>query len=170
MTQTNKKKLILDGYNVIYKIPALTAKLKDSLAASRDTLAQYLLDWKRFHPNYDISVIFDGRDSISLNYSHTNLKGIDCYFTKSNVEADDRIISIIKNINNKNDIIVISDDNKIRNHCRSYKVAMEHPSFFIKKDLTKSKQINNDKNVIDPKDVSEINKWYEEELKKRTEA
>ena len=41
------KKLILDGYNVIHKIPELYALLKKDLERARDGLAGYLLSWSR---------------------------------------------------------------------------------------------------------------------------
>jgi predicted RNA-binding protein with PIN domain len=75
--------LILDGYNIIHKIPHLRVHLNQGLEDARKALVNFMITWARTH-NYkgSISIIFDGRDGI-INTTQP-LCGIKCIYTKTN--------------------------------------------------------------------------------------
>ncbi|NQU94674.1 MAG: NYN domain-containing protein [Candidatus Omnitrophica bacterium] len=127
-----KKIFILDGYNVIYRISELTAKLKESLAEARSALAMHVAGWKRSRVNAEIIIVFDGRDVDFMDYSRTKIGGIDCVFTRAKEAADDRIISMVKNSKEPSSITVISHDNRVRNGSRVHGARVEYPTFLQK--------------------------------------
>lgn len=113
------KKLILDGYNVIHKIPELYALLKTDLERARDGLAKYLISWSRQN-NFSgqLYIVFDGQSGISKPRG-TEPSGVKCVFTPTNQTADDRIIRMVKNEKDPNSITVVSDDNYVLTECKS---------------------------------------------------
>ena len=110
--------LILDGYNVIHKIPSLRNHLKRSLEEARKALANFIITRASSYDKSSISIVFDGRDGI-INTGSV-LSGIKCIYTKTRQEADDLIISLIRNSPNPRNITVISDDNYVANNCKAH--------------------------------------------------
>ncbi|MCK4463409.1 MAG: NYN domain-containing protein [Candidatus Omnitrophica bacterium] len=160
------KTIILDGYNVIHKIPELSRKLDESLAAARTALAIHMSSWRRKYLYQRIHIVFDGQDRATWSYSQTALHGIGCSFTQTKDEADDYIIRIIRKSKNPHDITVISDDNKIRNNCKAYGVKVESPSF-LNKSREKSRGTKEAAKTINTKDNKEITDYYEAHLKEK---
>ena len=111
--------LILDGYNVIHRIPQLRDHLTQNLGNARRALANFMIARTRTY-NYKgkISIVFDGRDGI-IN-TNQPFYGIKCIYTKTKQEADDKIISMVRNSQNSADITVISDDNYVTNNCKAH--------------------------------------------------
>lgn len=136
------KKIILDGYNVIHKLPMLTVKLDQGLEASRLALAQLLSTWCRRYSNADICIVFDGRDRESPQTSPNTIAGIKCIFTRTGEDADDRIIKLVRNSGTPRDVTVISEDNNVINSCRAHGADVKPASFLIP---------SNKKNRTDPK-------------------
>ncbi len=128
-----QKILIADGYNVINAIPELEAKIGQSLEAARMALAQYLFPWKN---SFEIYIVFDGRSNTVWD-NNSVLYGIKCIFSQGKEEADDCIISMVRDFSSKNaDITVITNDNYIRNNCRAYAAKVEPANYLIKKSKT----------------------------------
>jgi len=145
--------LILDGYNIIHKIPQLQNHINHSLEDARKALATFIITWARTHNNKaSISIVFDGRDGI-INSSQP-LCGIKCIFTKTKQEADDRIISIVRNSQNKKDTTVISDDNYVTNNCKAYGATVR-PALYL---LQEQKAVSNaeTEKLIDDNTANEI--------------
>jgi predicted RNA-binding protein with PIN domain len=163
-----KNSIILDGYNVIYKIPYLADKLKDSLAEARKSLALYMADWNRKNTSWDVCIVFDGRDQGAHLPSEISLSGIDCHFTKPGTEADDYIIAIVRQYHKSQKILVVSGDGKVHNNCKAYGIETVHPRFLegrtgkrkISSNCTEAKSTSQHKE-------SEITKWYKEQMNKR---
>lgn len=125
-----QKILIVDGYNAINAIAELEAKIDQSLEAARMALAQHLFPWKN---SFEIYIVFDGRDNMSWG-GNSVLYGIKCIFSQGKEEADDCIISMVRDFSSKNaDITVITNDNYIRNNCRAYAANVEPANYLIKK-------------------------------------
>ncbi len=152
------KTIILDGYNVIYKIPELAIKLDESLSAARTALAMHMSNWGRKYLYQQIHIVFDGQDSATRGYSQTALHGIECSFTRTKEEADDRILSMIRKSKEPFNITVISADNRVSNSCRTHGVSVKPPSFLEqttkktnRKNLGITKRINykQNKEIID---------------------
>jgi predicted RNA-binding protein with PIN domain len=162
---------ILDGYNVIGKIPRLRdIKLSRGLDAARKALAMMLSDINHNRPRIKFKIIFDGKTGEVLNYSKADLHGIECFFTKSGEEADDYIGIILMNRKDNAGVVVISGDNKVRNKCKVYGASIQEPLELQKlvgnqSKITQSTKTD-DKN-IKQQDGGDITRWYTKQLKKR---
>ena len=159
-----RKIFILDGYNVIYQIPELTAKLEESLAAARSALAMHMAGWRRSRVNAEILIVFDGRDSDFMDYSRTNISGIDCVFTRSKETADDRIISMVRDSKEPSGVTVISADNRVRNSSRAQRARVEYPAFLQKSGKRADKPAIRADKVFNTKKNRKVTDYYEEYL------
>jgi predicted RNA-binding protein with PIN domain len=152
--------LILDGYNIIHKVPQLRDHLNQSLEDARKALANFILTWARTHHHKgSISIVFDGRDGI-INSSQS-LCGIKCIYTKTKQEADDKIISIVRNSQNKKDITVISDDNYVTNNCKAHGATVR-PTQHLLQEHKPACNIESEK-LIDEKTANEITDMLKKE-------
>ena len=152
--------LILDGYNVIHKIPQLRQHLDKSLEDARMALASFVLTWGRTHSHQGkITIVFDGRDTVCSNTGN-NLCGVSCIYTKTKQDADDRIIAMVRNNPNSKEIIVISDDNYVTNNCKAHGAQVRSASFLLQ---SKAQDAAQEDKIIDSKTEHEINEWLKKE-------
>lgn len=162
------EKYILDGYNVIMKLPKLREmKASKGLAGSREALARLLLDIKHCHARAEFTIVFDGKAGELPGHSRTSLCGISCHFTKKGEEADDHIGEMLKNMKDRTGVVVISDDGKVSNKCMVYGVEIRHPSTLEGSFNKRFSATNSDGKDISRQAASDITKWYEEQLDKR---
>ena len=162
---------ILDGYNVIWKIPKLREiKSSRGLEESRKALAAMLSDINRKRPRIKFKVIFDGKDEEMISYSRPGSRGMDCSFTKSGEEADDYIGMMLKNRKDNAGVVVISADNKVRNMCKIYGALAQEPLALLKllgNHSKVTKTTKSDEKDIRQQNAGDITKWYIEQLKKK---
>ena len=152
--------IILDGYNVIYKIPQLRQHLDKSLEDARTALASFVFTWSRTHSNRGkITIVFDGRDTICSNAGN-NLCGVSCIYTKTKQDADDRIIAMVRNSPHSKEIIVISDDNYVTNNCKAHGAQVRSSGFLLQ---SKAQDATQEDKTIDSKTEHEINEWLKKE-------
>jgi len=124
------KVLLVDGYNVIHKIPELKAALAGGLEGARQKLALLVSTWRFGHPQTDCIIVFDGDHQFSGGRT-SSLSGIRCVFSKTVHGADAEIIRFVREYRGpKPDITVVSDDNSVRNSCRSHGADVQ-PSGYI---------------------------------------
>jgi predicted RNA-binding protein with PIN domain len=123
------KTVIIDGYNVIHKIPRLSEKLDDNLEAARSSLKRFMEAWKRSR-NFrgSVYIVFDSRGSSPFANMSSEVSGLCSIFSK---DADECIIGMVKNARDTSDVLVISADNRVRNHCKAYAVDVEYPEFLL---------------------------------------
>ena len=142
--------LILDGYNVAHRLLEIRAALKQSLEKGREALENHLVNWKKLR-NFsgNITIVYDGHQAASVKRH-----GIDCVFTCSREEADDLIIKMIRAHGNPRDAVVVSEDNKVSNSCRSLGARVEPASFLL---LTRSAK-KSGRSSAENKDSSSLNK------------
>jgi len=160
--------IILDGYNVIYKIPELTSKLNESLEAARIALAMLLSTWKKKYLYSRVYIVFDGKDNVTREYPQTKkVCGIDCCFTGGGEEADERIITLIRDYGDSSEITVISDDNKVRNNCKAFGVKAESPSFLQEPGMKSKNSKKEPIKIISTKKDREITAYYANYLKQK---
>lgn len=116
------KQLILDGYNVINKVPELQATLERSLQAAREALIDYMA-YRSAHwcSEFKVTVVFDARKVIADLMPLQVRKGITIIFSEPPHDADEVIIRKLGQAKHASSITVVSDDNKIANHVRAYK-------------------------------------------------
>ena len=149
------KQLILDGYNVIHKIPELASHLNAGLEEARKALANFMATWRRAHAyNGTICIVFDGRDGIVSN--NQSLCGIKCIYTKTKQEADDRIITMVKSSRDSKTITVISDDNYVQNNCTVHGATVNAAQFLLEPSKSKTKQLEKEISPAAAKDINDF--------------
>lgn len=122
--------LIVDGYNVIGRVPSLRDKKSVSLEAARAALARMVAEWRRGHGGADCLIVFDGRDAGGRG-AHAVIGGVRCLFSRTKVEADDEIIRAVRECRGGGaGITVVSDDNYVGNNCRAHGASVRSASFF----------------------------------------
>ena len=53
MSKFSRKILLIDGYNVIHRLPELSRALDGGLANAQDRLVLGISNWRRSHPEFD---------------------------------------------------------------------------------------------------------------------
>jgi predicted RNA-binding protein with PIN domain len=153
--------LLIDGYNVIYKIDSLKSEMKRDLQNARKKLAIFLNSWKQ-QCGYKgrIAVVFDGQSATYLD-SVESCNGIKFYYSYRDSDADNHIIAMIKSHSCPSTITVITDDNYIKNHCKVYGARTEPVSYLnkAKKKQPHVKETDLSRKEIPPKHIEDINEY-----------
>lgn len=127
-----KKIIILDGYNVIHRVPDLKRRLDRGLAPARDALMRYCGGWMTKRKDIGaIYVVFDG-DSSVRGVTHGTARGVSAVFTRTGEEADSRILDIIKRGRPDSEYIVVSDDGYVSLTSRRFGAAAMTVSEFYR--------------------------------------
>ncbi|NLH76338.1 MAG: NYN domain-containing protein [Acidobacteria bacterium] len=125
--------LVVDGYNVIHRVPELEASLDGGLANARNRLAVRVSAWAREHPGVECVIVFDG-DFEHSGGRDERLAGIRCLFSLSAHGGDDEIIRFVRERRvRKADVTVVSDDNKVGNNCRAHGASVKPSSFLMER-------------------------------------
>lgn len=105
-----KTVMIVDGYNVIHRVPVLRERLPDGLEAARRGLIQYCTEWMtRRRDVYLFFVVFDGDTSVHGS-DIGGAPGVRMIFTRSGESADDRILQLVQERESISRCVVVSDD------------------------------------------------------------
>jgi len=162
----SQKILLIDGYNVINRIPELKLRLDGDLENARIGLALMISTWSHNHPAFECVIIFDG----DLQYAggrDVRLGGIRCIFSRTSHGGDDEIIRFVKNFKGRKfDIIVVSDDNKVRNNCHAHGASVVPSSYIMIGNACHTdgrRETSADGKGIDQRTVAEVDK----ELRKK---
>ena len=111
--------LVIDGYNVIHAIPEIEDLLDESLEAARIGLIRMFTEFKDSRKDIQrIFIVFDGK-SEGPDQEVAVSEGITAVYTRTEKEADDKILEIIKDSDRPESITVVSDDNFLYNNTRS---------------------------------------------------
>jgi predicted RNA-binding protein with PIN domain len=122
--------LLVDGYNVINRVPELRPSLEGGLENARTRLALQVSSWHRTHPACEPVIVFDG-DAAHAGGLDQRLAGVRCLFSKARHGGDEEIIRLAREYRAKGaDVTVVSDDNKVGNNSRVHGAAVR-PSAFI---------------------------------------
>lgn len=160
------KILLIDGYNVINRVPELKPSLDGGLENARIRLALQISTWSQTHPAIECVIVFDG----DLQYAggrDSRLAGIRCIFSRAAHGGDDEIIRFVRDYKGRtSDITVVSDDNNVRNNCRAHGASIQ-PSSYIMTGRTRHAggrgKVPADGKGLDKKAAAEIDK----ELRKK---
>jgi predicted RNA-binding protein with PIN domain len=122
--------LLVDGYNVINRVPELRPSLDGGLQNARNRLALQVSTWSHGYPGVECVIVFDG-DIEHSGGRGERVAGVRCIYSLTAHGADDEIIRFVRDYKGrKSDITVVSDDNKVGNNCRAHG-AVVRPSGFI---------------------------------------
>jgi len=105
--------MIIDGYNVIHKVPEFQAQMRKSLEAGRDALIRYCGQWREKRKDFaGVHVVFDG-DSLVEGPDNRMIRGVQVTFTRTKEDADDRIRKLVEYIPLNQECFVVSDDSEL---------------------------------------------------------
>jgi len=122
--------LLVDGYNVIHRVPELEKSLDGGLQNARNRLALQVSNWSRAHPGFECVIVFDGEYQGPGSRAE-RIAGIRCIFSMRAHGGDAELIRFVRDHKGrKSDITVVSDDNNVGNNCRAHG-AVVRPSGFI---------------------------------------
>jgi len=160
-----QKILLVDGYNVINRLPELRPSLEGGLENAQNRLVLQISNWRRSHPEFECVIVFDGNPLPGGGPQRPG--GIGFIFSRTPHGGDNSMISFVRDHHGrKSDITVVSDDNYVRNNCRAHGAAVQPSSFILVKKLrptvSRVKHPDGGKG-IDRKAAAEIDK----ELKKK---
>ncbi len=128
-----KQVLLLDGYNIMHRLPKAVSASGATLEKRRNALAAFIAQWKQ-EQGYKGSVylVFDGNNNTMRTLEQSILCGIKCIYSDQKEEADDKIISIIRSAKQPENITVVSDDNFIANNVRSYGAYIQPVTYLLR--------------------------------------
>jgi len=110
--------IIVDGYNVIFKISELGYSTeKCDIEVLRNRFLTLLEQYKEKR-KHKLIVVFDGQGT--GNSSGTRAAGIDVVFSREGFDADEEIKSIVRNSENPRHITVITSDRDIEQCVKKY--------------------------------------------------
>ena len=127
----SRRILLVDGYNVINRVPELRVSLDDGLQNARNRLALQVSNWGHAHPGVECVIVFDGEFQFSGGRDQ-RIAGIRCVFSLSAHGGDDELIRFVRDTKGrKSDITVVSDDNNVGNSCRAHGATVKPSSFIM---------------------------------------
>ena len=123
--------LLIDGYNVINRVPELKPSLDAGLENARSRLALQISTWSQTHPGVECVIVFDG-DKKFAGGRDQRLAGIRCIFSPAPHGGDDEIIRFVRGYKGRaSDITVVSDDNNVGNNCRAHGASVQPSSYIM---------------------------------------
>ena len=122
------KALVVDGYNAIHKIPCINKLMDKSLFEARTEITKLANEYRRKSGGIDkVCVVFDGKDEYRDIASFPPRP--DQIFSRSG-RGDEEVVRMIKKLSREYDVMVVSDDNFIKNHSRAHKAGILKVSEF----------------------------------------
>ena len=118
---------LLDGYNILNQIPALTPK---KLEDKRHSLIQLIELYRpQGSPKNAVTIVFDGKGGIWGGATSSSVKVI---FTTDET-ADEKIKSIVTQAKNKKQIVVVTNDRDIKYYVRALGATVVKVEDFVAK-------------------------------------
>ena len=119
-------RILIDGYNLIRRIPELNEADRADLQHGRDALLGYLSSY-RAGRGHGITVVFDGAEAVHLGGSKQKVRGITVRYSPRGASADSVILKAVAN--NEADMLVSADGELVIAAERSGVTAVS-PEFF----------------------------------------
>jgi len=126
-----KMRILIDGYNLIRKIPELQKLDRTDMEEARENLIRELSFYRR-GKRHRIEVIFDGAEAPRLGGSQGRQAGITVRFSPRGSSADRLILEALKN--GEADVLV-SADRELTDAAGRSEVTVISPGFFWDKVL-----------------------------------
>ncbi len=125
--------VIIDGYNVIYRVPRFKVQLDRSLQAGREALLRYCSEWRARRRDVDLFyVVFDGDSSVIGGEIAASAPGVRAIYSKTGETADRRIRRMLDQADRRETITVVSDDNEVRDSARVHHMDSMSASEFAR--------------------------------------
>lgn len=105
--------MIIDGYNVIHRVPRFCRLMDTSLESARKALLQYCAEWITMRNDvWQFCVVFDGDSSVADSYGQT-ARGVRALYSRTREAADDRILALMEQRGKSCRYVVVTDDNRV---------------------------------------------------------
>ena len=150
------KALIVDGYNAINKIPRMRKIMDENLREARTAITELAREYRRRCGGIaKLYIVFDGRDEYRGVIPDTPSEHV---FSKKG-KGDKEIIRLVRDLSKEYHVLVVSDDNFVRNNARAYNATIIKISEFNASAKGRHvRQQNESAEKINPRDASEINR------------
>jgi predicted RNA-binding protein with PIN domain len=122
-------KIIIDAWNVIWKMPALAELIPERLGQVR---SQFNMIIKNYYYNKNViyKIIYDGQPLI---YSHTKKDNPNVSFSRNPEKADDLIIKYVNNQSNPAQWTVITSDRYLAHRVKNSGAYIASAESFLSK-------------------------------------
>jgi uncharacterized protein len=101
--------IVVDGYNLIRRLPELREREREGLQGARDALLQRLARYRRSRGHHRITVVFDGQGGMGGGSGRAG--GIDVRFSRPGETADRLIARLAQE--GRAGVLVISSDREV---------------------------------------------------------
>ncbi|UCG38785.1 MAG: NYN domain-containing protein [bacterium] len=119
-------RILIDGYNLIRRVPELRAEDRSDIALGREALLQQLSAY-RAGRGHRITVVFDGTASVHLGGSHETVRGVAALYSPQGMSAD----QVIRRMCRENQAdVVVSGDREITDAAERAGVTAVAPELF----------------------------------------
>ncbi|MBT3193498.1 MAG: hypothetical protein HN341_13190 [Verrucomicrobia bacterium] len=113
-----KKIVIIDGYNVLHRVPQWEKHLHASLERGREALLGYCRRWMQTRGDvWLFYVVFDGDSAVMASHSSSG-PGIRVVYSRTGETADDRILEIVHEFGESCHYVVVSDDRYVSGNAK----------------------------------------------------
>ncbi|MFQ5603571.1 MAG: NYN domain-containing protein [bacterium] len=111
--------IIIDGYNLIHRVPRLSQHLAESLEAAREALIQQLKTYL-LNKKVKITLVFDGCSPPLGIDSQSYFRSLKVIFSRPPFKADPLIKNLIAKAPRKKSVLVVSDDAEIKQFAKAH--------------------------------------------------
>lgn len=148
-------KIIIDGWNVCWKLPEISKYIPDNLDKARLRL-NTIIKLYFLRKKVEYKIIYDGQPMVYSTH-HPNEP---IQFSSNPEKADDIIIKLIKKQSDKKRWTVITSDRQLANRVKNLGAAIVSSESFIQKIRNTKKYQQNSDFRTDPKiSDDEMNYW-----------
>ena len=127
-----KRIFILDGYNVIHRVPELESRLVSGLDRARQALIVRCAEWFRRRGDIQqLRIVFDGDSSVGHD-AHEMVHGIRVVYSETGETADERILSMLGDTHPPQAYVVVSDDREVTGRSRRQGASVMSAAAFFR--------------------------------------
>ncbi|MFH1395594.1 MAG: NYN domain-containing protein [Candidatus Omnitrophota bacterium] len=131
-----KTTMVVDAYNAIYAIPKIRKELNKSLESARKAVIDISKKYAKSSGYItDVRVVFDG-DSKYKCAETFEVEDKDVRIFSETGKGDEKIIETVKRYSRFGRVVLVSNDNYVRNNARGYNASVISPEELAKKPLT----------------------------------
>jgi predicted RNA-binding protein with PIN domain len=149
---------IIDGYNLIHKIPKFKNAIEQSLEYSRNLLISFL-KMHQSSKRVNITLVFDGDNVGYTEVPTQSTKRLKIIYSNSPEKADPLIKRLILKVKNKKSLTLISADNDLINFCKTHGASVLSPEKFFYQANEHPKQDPIDQKYNHQLSPNELDEW-----------
>jgi predicted RNA-binding protein with PIN domain len=151
-------KIIIDAWNVIWKMPSLSTLIPDKLEQVRTKFNMMIKNYY-LNKNVTFKIIYDGQPQI---YSEDQKQNPNVTFSRNPEKADDVIVKFLNNQSDPKQWTVITSDRYLSHRAKNAGAQIASTESFIGKIQKSAKKIKrSDKRVTPQLNEDDITYWLE---------